>query len=211
MWQTTFEARQKGILTHSYMNKKAASFEKIEHYIKNSMTVLSQPHSPCDKLDPSAFGKIVQEYPEYLREQVVKFFDSLDQFIDDISDYKNFPHQEQYLSLKFQKLSELIDSIEKRSVRTLKEAREKEVQPKAPLFTEEELEKSVYYIPRWPLFLQLVASICLMCASCAYHQFMCVSHAHQVCLLQMDLAGICCMIMGSAVPPIYYAFVCEES
>ena len=76
------------------MNLKSAAFEKIEHYIKNSMTVLSQQGSPCDKLDPSAFGQIIQKYPDYLRERVVEFFSKLDDFKDDINDYKNFPHQE---------------------------------------------------------------------------------------------------------------------
>ena len=50
------------------MNLKATAFEKIEHYIKNSMAVLSQQNSPCDKRDPSAFGQILDKYPDYLRE-----------------------------------------------------------------------------------------------------------------------------------------------
>ena len=82
---------------------------------------------------------------------------------------------------------------------------------KTPLFTDDELNKSVYYIPRWPLIFQLVAAIFLMCASACYHQFLCISHAHCTLLLKFDLAGICAMICGSAVPPVYYAFVCEAS
>ena len=139
------------------------------------------------------------------------FFAKPNDFKDDVTDYKNFPHQEQYLSLKFQKVSELIDSIEARSQRVLRESEAKGVYAKAPLFTEDEVNKSVYYVPRWPLFFHLIMATFLMIASASYHQYMCISHEHLVCLLQLDLAGICCMIMGSAVPPVYYAFMCEES
>ena len=50
-----------------------------------------------------------------------------------------------------------------------------------------------------------------MIASALYHQYMCCSHDKMCALLRCDLAGICAMICGSSIPPVYYAFVCEES
>ena len=49
-----------------------------------------------------------------------------------------------------------------------------------------------------------------MAASAYYHLFNCVNKQEYDRLVRFDYAGIACMIAGSATPPIYYGFMCQE-
>ena len=80
-----------------------------------------------------------------------------------------------------------------------------------PLFMKGEAEKAIYYIPRWPLFIHLVASIIQMGASGAFHLFQCMNAKTMDDLFKVDLIGIGVMISGSAVAPIYYTYMCDNS
>ena len=73
-WYQTPEGQQKGRLSHSYLNLKGAAFEKVEHYIKNSMVVLSEPETPCNRRCPDAYEQILRLYPEYLSARTDEFF-----------------------------------------------------------------------------------------------------------------------------------------
>ena len=50
-----------------------------------------------------------------------------------------------------------------------------------------------------------------MSASAVFHQFQCMSQEDMDTFLKFDLIGICIMICGSSVAPIYYTFMCEDS
>ena len=86
------------------------------------MVILSESSSHCHRICPSAVEKILAQYPEYLKGRVATFFASLNQFKDDIDGYENFPTQELYVRIKFQKVYELLANIKGRTERILKES-----------------------------------------------------------------------------------------
>ena len=107
---------------------------------------------------------------------------------------------------KSEKIDELMGQIDERKRTWLENVGETK-----PLFTEKEVEKAIYYIPRWPLLIHLAAAIFQMFASAFFHQFQCISAEGMFTLFKVDLLGISIMITGSAVSPIYYSFMCEDS
>lgn len=66
------------------------------------------------------------------------------------------------------------------------------------------------YVPRWPIFVHLVAAMfCFTCSS-VYHLY--THHTEQSAnlLMQFDYVGIAIMIAGSGTPPFYYSLMCNE-
>ena len=51
----------------------------------------------------------------------------------------------------------------------------------------------------------------MMSFSSYYHLFSCESHDRANFLRCFDMVGICIMILGSATPPFYYGFMCDEN
>ena len=55
------------------------------------MKVLSEPETPCTRRCPDAYEQILRQYPEYLSKRTDEFFDTLNKFEDDNTDFENFP------------------------------------------------------------------------------------------------------------------------
>lgn len=78
------------------------------------------------------------------------------------------------------------------------------------LLTDEEMQRAIPELPRWPIYLQAICAVILFSCSSYYHNFSCVSEEQMHALRRFDLGGICIMIMGSTTPPFYYGLMCEE-
>ena len=66
------------------------------------------------------------------------------------------------------------------------------------------------YTPRWPLIVHFVCAIFCFSMSSIYHLFKDGSKEMMTFFVRFDYAGICFMIAGSATPPVYYSFACEQ-
>ena len=69
-------------------------------------------------------------------------------------------------------------------------------------------EKS--WLPMWPLFTQMFATMTMLGCSAYFHLFCCQNCSAYTSLQKLDYAGIAVMIAGSATCPIYYGFPCPE-
>jgi adiponectin receptor len=68
-----------------------------------------------------------------------------------------------------------------------------------------------FYLPRWPIYVQLAcAMVCLLCSS-TFHLYSAYSQKLSNFLNRLDYAGISILIAGSCYPPYYYMFYCNQS
>ena len=101
------------------------------------MDIMSQSYS-CFSICPSSYAMLVKKYPEHLI-KTVEFYETFSLKWEPVKNWM---------------ISDLMDEIVEREKvwsDNLGETR--------PLFEKGEAEKAIYYIPRWPLFIHLVASI----------------------------------------------------
>ena len=171
------------------MNREAAIIEKVESYIRGTMQIVNRFNS--EKFGTDA--RVTHIYPYYLK-------DVLKQLSDE-QKWKEMP----YVKKKLEDVSKLLFKIKKRCDEW------KRGDPMENVFSEDHLKNAIYYIPRWPLYVHLMAAIIQMGASGAFHQFQCMSADHMDSLFKLDLIGIGVMISGSAVAPLYYTYMCNDS
>ena len=179
------------------MNQDAATIEKVETFIQQSMILLNACYGGFEC--PVNYTELVLGYSEYMTRTINTF--KLEKAQIDI--YRP------YVWDKFEQIDKLMVDIKAQADAWYDDAmlngRSK------PLFRKEQLKTTIYYVPRWPLFVHLVAAIIQMGASAAFHQFQCVSAEKMNTLFKIDLIGIGVMISGSAVAPLYYTYMCNES
>lgn len=65
------------------------------------------------------------------------------------------------------------------------------------------------YIPRWPMFVNLLSACACLGLSATFHQFQYLSKRTMDKLATLDYGGITILIMGSTYPPIFYPFACN--
>ena len=82
---------------------------------------------------------------------------------------------------------------------------------KAVIFDEDIRSRLIPFVPRWPLMIHCMVGIFMLGASAYYHNFYEESEWHKLYLDKLDFSGIAVMIVGSGVPPIFYAFNCQEN
>lgn len=69
-------------------------------------------------------------------------------------------------------------------------------------------EQVLNYVPRWPIYVNLLAAAICMFLSVIYHNFNCMSAYWSNTLVTLDYGGITLVILGNAVPIIIYPFAC---
>lgn len=66
------------------------------------------------------------------------------------------------------------------------------------------------HLPRWPIALFILSAMMCLLSSTVFHMFASTSEATCSHFQKLDYAGICALISGSTVAPIYYGFYCER-
>ena len=67
------------------------------------------------------------------------------------------------------------------------------------------------FVPRWPVFINLITACLCLGLSATYHNFFYQNRYLMDKLATLDFGGICLLIMGSTYPPIFYPFACEST
>lgn len=76
-----------------------------------------------------------------------------------------------------------------------------------------ELDHSVIlnYISRWPLIIFLLSAMFCFGCSAIFHLFFIQSSKVMEILSRLDYGGISILVMGSAYPPLFYGYACQET
>ena len=67
------------------------------------------------------------------------------------------------------------------------------------------------FVPRWPVFINLITACICLGLSAIYHNFHYMGKYINKKLATLDYGGICLLIMGSAIPPSVYPFACKPT
>ena len=76
--------------------------------------------------------------------------------------------------------------------------------------SKEDAFNALNQVPKWPLYVHVMAAVTCLGCSAVYHLFMCHSCSAYTILTKFDFAGIALLISGSMFPYTYYAFPCEK-
>jgi adiponectin receptor len=72
------------------------------------------------------------------------------------------------------------------------------------------IEYLLNYIPRWPMFVNLITACICLGMSAIYHNFNYLDKKYADKLITLDYGGICILIMGSTFPVIFYPYACDR-
>ena len=65
------------------------------------------------------------------------------------------------------------------------------------------------YVPKWPLYVHLIAAVICMGCSAYYHLTSIVNERWKMIMSNLDYGGIAILIAGSSYPFIVYEFACK--
>jgi predicted membrane channel-forming protein YqfA (hemolysin III family) len=74
----------------------------------------------------------------------------------------------------------------------------------------EDIDGFLNYATKWPLFAHMITAALCLGFSAIYHLMFIYSHEAQLLLAKLDYIGIILLMFGSVMPPINYAFACQE-
>lgn len=113
---------------------------------------------------------------------------------------------------KFKRLQTLLLSMTELNDFYLDQAKIMEFKEKNPKFDMSTVIQEDYllnYIPRWPMFVNLLSACLCLGLSATFHQLQYLSKRLNDKLATLDYGGITILIMGSTYPPIFYPFACS--
>jgi channel protein (hemolysin III family) len=113
---------------------------------------------------------------------------------------------------KFKRLQTLFRSMTELNLFYLDQTKIMDFKGKNPDFdmtTVIEEDYLLNYIPRWPMFVNLLSACLCLGLSATFHQLQYLSKPLTDKLATLDYGGITILIMGSTYPPIFYPFACN--